>query len=224
MTVTLTESLRGDLRRAFVGRMADFYITKNNTPPEGFADRVYNLMMSEYLPSLSLVPEMFLTHIQSFRLDHKIKVADSDIIRHDGIELKFDKLMPWVSSTADKSGKYGGQLFGGKLTRRGYYSNDYTVGDLASWGAVGDELVAYMTQRVNDEILMEKLGDEFRKLLDQNRTLRQLLKAFPALKPFVSPYLLDRLKSEPKARVGNAKDVDLQFLTTMAVQCRLLTT
>ena len=224
MTVTLTESLRGDLRREFVGRMADFYSRKNGTLPDGFADRVYNLMMSEYLPSLSLVPEMFLTHIQSFRLEHKIKVAEGDIIRHDSFDVRFDKPMPWVSATADKSGKYGGTLFGGKLTRRGYYSNDYTVGDLTSWGPVGDELVAYVTRRVNDDILMEKLGDEFRKLLDQNRTLRQLLKAFPALKPFVSPYLLDRLKSEPKARVGNAKDVDLQFLTTMAVQCRLLTT
>lgn len=228
MTVYLSEDRKSELRRAFVGRLTAHYQNINDTQPEGFSDRVYNVLMGEYLPSLSLVPEMFLTHISEFRLEHKVPLAQlgptgDTVMRNDSILIKFSTPRVWVSNVDSKGSSYGGEMFGGRLKRRGYYSNDYTMGKLDQWGDVGPEVIAYMTKRAENDVIVENLRGNFQRLLDQNRTLRQLIKAFPPIRSFVPQHYLTQMQGEPKARVGNSKGVDIQFLTTMAVQARMLT-
>jgi hypothetical protein len=209
--VTITQDRRSQLIAAVTKFFRD-QVNNGSNMPEELSLEIYNFIMAPFIPALRNLPPQLVHTTAEATFTFKTGTFQSDLTA------KFGSHMAFFRSCRDA------HAVRPELFEQGhYYSGTYQL--KANSNAWGEELYNKLVttfQTYNEASLThQKVRDNLTTLLDQNRTLRQAIKAWPTLRHFCVPSDLEAIKSEPKARVGNAFNVDLTYLTTMAAVARI---
>lgn len=215
MTVYVTEALKVTIRDRFIHKLKlafDGSVLK--VSPE-LADSIYDFVIGSDVGALNSVPSQYLNYVPGIFLEFTVSG-----LRHL-LPVNFSSSRPWVNlgnyrtlSTAP---------INGRLTVSNAVLNRYRILDIGAWDhAIMDGLTTVAESMRARETNIINAQDNLNILLKQNRTLRQLLKAFPPIKPFVPPHIIEKLAGEPAARVGKYEGVDREFLTGMAAMARMM--
>lgn len=214
MTVYVTNDLKEQLKNNFVGRLHKYYKNNMGKVSDELGERIYNFLLGSDVELLRNVPTQYLSLVASVKL--RVNYNQKEQV----LRIPFNGEKPWI--TGNNSSR-STPLFGGKLRHRGYYGHEYTVDKQELWDqGILAELDAIVQTNYSYDDTIKKTRQNFNALLDQNRTLRQLIKAFPPVKSFVPEHILAKLADEPRARVGKSEGVDREFLTGMAAMARMV--
>lgn len=219
MTVYVTGYTKEIIRQNFIGKLARYYDTNKPKASTELGDRIYDFVVGSDAALLANVPTQYLHMVLYITLSIKAKPpVDFPWIKNVvNITIPFSTPKPWVR------GLIPGHVFNDKLESTSYFDARLLIKNEELWNPdIYNSInkIAHITQDNSD--IVDKTVLELKKLLDQNRTLRQLIKAFPPIKAFVPNETLSKLDDEPKARVGKYEDVDREFLTGMAAMARMV--
>ena len=219
MTVYITRATKEIIRQNFIGKLARYYDTNKPKAPTELGDRIYDFVIGSDAALLANVPTQYLHMVSSITLSVKAKPPEESPWSNNkvNVTIPFSAPKPWVRTLRS------GDAINGKLESTSYFDTKFIIKNEELWDTGIYNSINEIAQRtqVNSDVV-DKTSLELKKLLDQNRTLRQLIKAFPPIKAFVPNETLKRLDAEPKARVGKYEDVDREFLTGMAAMARMV--
>jgi hypothetical protein len=215
MTVYVTEALKGVIRDRFIHKLNQAFDRSAPKVSPELADSIYDFVIGSDVGVLSSVPNQYLSYVPGISLEFTVSGS-----RHM-LPVNFSSSRPWVNL-----GNYrtlSSPPINGRLTVCSSILNRYRIHDIGAWDhAIMDGLTTVAESIHVRETNIINAQDNLTILLKQNRTLRQLLKAFPPIKPFVPPNIIERLADEPAARVGKYEGVDREFLTGMAAMTRMM--
>lgn len=211
MTVYMTGELAGIIGKSFSDKLSDYVKSALQEPTPEFGDRVYNFLLGPHIEILSKVPEAYLTYTD------RISIRVSTPLATHTISIRFSQPKPWLHSVQGDS-----HVFGGKLTYVMYTDRVHKLGPAHLWDEdLYDELTTIATTNTELVLMERRAKDNMAILIRSNRTLRQFVKAFPPAKAFVPQHILAKLAGEPRARVGNTKNVDIELLTGVIALLRM---
>jgi hypothetical protein len=215
MTVYVTEALKITIRDRFIHKLKQAFDSSALKVSPELADSIYDFVIGSDLSVLSSVPSQYLNYVPGISLEFTVRGVRCLL------PVNFSSSRPWISL-----GNYrtlSTSPINGRLTISSAVFNRYRIHDIGAWDhAIMDGLTAVAESIHARETNIINAQDNLAILLKQNRTLRQLLKAFPPIKPFVSPHIIEKLADEPAARVGKYEGVDREFLTGMAAMARMM--
>lgn len=218
MTVYVTGPTKEIIRRNFIGKLSKYYDNNKPKATTELGDRVYDFVVgSEVIDLLTNVPAQYLHMVQFITISVEVKPLEEFPWTKVDITIPFSVPKPWVRTLRS------GQTINDKLESTSYFDAKFLIKNEELWDTDiynSINAIAQHTQDNND--IIDKTVTELKRLLDQNRTLRQLIKAFPPIKAFVPNETLKKLDAEPKARVGKYEGVDSEFLTGMAAMARMV--
>ncbi len=211
MTVYMTNELAGIISKSFSNMLSVYVKSALQEPTPELGDRVYNFLLGPHIEILSKVPEEYLTYTD------RISIRVSDPLAAYTINIRFSQRKPWLHNVQDDN-----SVFGGKLTYVIYTDRIHMLGPAHLWDPdLYDELTTIATTNAELVLMERRAKDTMASLISSNRTLRQFIKAFPPAKAFVPQHILAKLAGEPRARVGNTKNVDTEFLTGVIALLRM---
>ncbi len=215
MTVYVTEALKGVIRDRFIHKLKQAFDGSALKVSPELADSIYDFVIGSDVGVLNSVPSQYLNYVPGISLEFTVSG-----VRYL-LPVNFSSSRPWVNL-----GNYrtlSTPPINGKLTLYSAVLNRYRIHDIGAWDhAIMDGLTAVAESMHVRDTNINNAQDNLAILLKQNRTLRQLLKAFPPIKPFVPPHIVEKLADEPAARVGKYEGVDREFLTGMAAMTRMM--
>lgn len=220
MTVYVTGATKEIIRQNFIGKLARYY--DNNKPKASteLGDRIYDFVIGrEVIDLLSNVPTQYLHMVSYITLSVKAKPPEEFpwVKNKVDITIPFSAPKPWVRTLKS------GYVINDKLESTSYFDAKFLIKNEELWNPDIYNSINEIAQSTQDNTdIVDKTVLELKKLLDQNRTLRQLIKAFPPIKAFVPKEALSKLEDEPKARVSKYEGVDREFLTGMAAMARMV--
>ncbi len=215
MTVHVTEELKGVIRDRFIHKLKQAFDGSALKVSPELADSIYDFVIGSDVGVLNSVPSQYLNYVPGISLEFTVSG-----VRYL-LPVNFSSSRPWVNL-----GNYrtlSTSPINGRLTISNAVLNRYRIHDIGAWDhAIIDGLTAVAESMHVRDTNLSNAQDNLNILLGQNRTLRQLLKAFPPIKPFVPPNIIEKLAGEPAARVGKYEGVDREFLTGMAAMARMM--
>lgn len=219
MTVYVTGATKEIIRQNFIGKLARYY--DNNRPKASteLGDRIYDFVIGSDAALLANVPTQYLHMVPSITLSVKAKPPEEFPWVNNKIDIiiPFSESKPWVRTLKS------GYVINDKLESTSYFDAKFLIKNEELWNPDIYNSINAIAQRTQaNRDIVDKTVLELRELLDQNRTLRQLIKAFPPIKAFVPSEILRELDAEPRARVGKYEGVDREFLTGMAAMARMV--
>jgi hypothetical protein len=215
MTVHVTEALKITIRDRFIHKLKQAFDGSVLKVSPELADSIYDFVIGSDVGVLNSVPSQYLNYVPGIFLE--FTVSGSRCL----LPVNFSSSRPWVNL-----GNYrtlSTPPINGRLSVYNAVLNRYRIHDIGAWDhAIMDGLTTVAESMHVRDTNITNVQDNLAILLKQNRTLRQLLKAFPPIKPFVSPHIIEKLAGEPAARVGKYEGVDREFLTGMAAMARMM--
>lgn len=217
MTVYVTGPTKEIIRQNFMGKLAKYYDNNRPKAPTELGDRIYDFVIGSDAALLANVPTQYLHMVPSITISAKTKPSEKFFWTKVDITIPFSIPKPWVRTLKSA------QTINDKLESTSYFDARFFIKNEELWDTDIYNSINAIAQRTQDNsVIIDKTVTELKKLLDQNRTLRQLIKAFPPIKAFVPNETLKKLDAEPKARVGKYEGVDREFLTGMAAMARMV--
>lgn len=219
MTVYVTGATKEIIRQNFIGKLAKYYENNKSKAPTELGDRIYDFVIGSDAALLANVPMQYLHMVSYITLSAKAKPPEEFPWMKNKVDITipFSAPKPWVRTLRS------GQTINDKLESTSYFDTKFIIKNEELWDTDIYNSINAIAQRTQDNTdIVDKTVLELKKLLDQNRTLRQLIKAFPPIKAFVPHETLKKLDAEPKARVGKYEGVDREFLTGMAAMARMV--
>ncbi len=219
MTVYVTGATKEIIRQNFIGKLARYYDTNKPKASTELGDRIYDFVIGSDAALLANVPMQYLHMVSYISLSVKVKPPEEFPLMKNKVDITipFSGPKPWVRTLRS------GFVINDKLESTSYFDAKFLIKNEELWNPDIYNSINAIAQRTQaNRDIVDKTVLELRELLDQNRTLRQLIKAFPPIKAFVPSEILRELDAEPKARVGKYEGVDREFLTGMAAMARMV--